>query len=111
MKYILLTISLIALSLITSCKPENQKTATFKVYGNCEMCKQTMESGLTEAMGVYSKNWNPETKIMEVAFDSTKTDLNAIHAAIAATGYDTEKVAADDEVYSGLHECCQYERK
>ena len=33
----------------------------------------------------------------------------AIHNAIAASGYDTEKVAGNEEAYDGLPGCCKYD--
>ena len=43
-----------------------------------------------------------------MAFDDTKTDAMAIHKAIAASGYDTEKIPGNVEAYKGLPGCCQY---
>ncbi len=47
---------------------------------------------------------------VEVTFDGEKTNLDAIHQAIADVGYDTKKVKAKDEVYDNLHGCCKYDR-
>lgn len=44
-----------------------------------------------------------------MSFDDSKTDEMAIHNAIAASGYDTEKVAGDLEAYEGLPGCCKYD--
>ena len=92
-------------------KGQDTVTETFKVYGNCEMCKTTIESSLgKKKMGVLSANWNTQTKMIIIKFDPAKVSLEEIHKRIAASGYDTEKVRADDATYSGLHKCCQYER-
>jgi hypothetical protein len=32
-----------------------------------------------------------------------------IHKAIAASGYDTEKVMGDEDAYEGLPGCCKYD--
>jgi mercuric ion binding protein len=84
--------------------------ATFKIWGNCEMCKETIEGSL-KTDGIKTADWNKDTKIMAVAFDSTKITLDQIEQRVAAVGYDTEKFRGDDHAYAGLPECCQYQRK
>ena len=84
--------------------------ATFKIWGNCEMCKETIEGSLKVA-GLQKADWNKDTKIMTVAFDSTKISLDQIEKDVAAVGYDTEKYKGDDKAYTDLPECCQYTRK
>lgn len=84
--------------------------ATFKIWGNCEMCKETIEGSL-KVQGVKTAEWNKDTKMMTVAFDSTKVTLDQIEKNVAAVGYDTEKYKGDDHAYAGLPECCQYQRK
>ncbi|MCB9252272.1 MAG: ATPase [Flavobacteriales bacterium] len=87
----------------------NPKTEKFKVYGNCGMCKKTMETALMEK-GIQG-NWDKNTKMMEVTYDSLKYTSQQVHEIIAQSGYDTEKATADDQTYNNLHECCKYERK
>ncbi len=86
------------------------KTDTFKVYGNCGMCKKVIEKAAKGVDGVKSAAWNVDTDIIQVSYKSDKTNLDAIKKAIAASGYDTEEFRAPDEVYSNLHGCCQYDR-
>lgn len=83
---------------------------SFKVSGNCEMCKKTIESSL-DKKGVNSANWNVESKMMEVVYNPTKISEDQIHQHIASSGYDTEKVKADEKAYKALPGCCQYSRK
>lgn len=85
-------------------------TATFTVNGNCGMCKKTIEKAALSA-GVQSADWDMDTHVIKVAFDSVQVKLPAIHQAIAASGYDTDLQRADDKAYEKLHACCQYERK
>jgi len=85
-------------------------TSTFKVWGNCEMCKETIEGAL-KVDGVSKADWNVETKVMTVSYDTTKISLDQIMKYIAGVGYDTEKYKSDDKTYSNLPGCCQYERK
>lgn len=94
-----------------SSKAEGGKEVTFKVYGNCSMCKKTIEGSLKDESAVFSAEWNKDSKMMKVTYDSTKINDTEIHKKIAASGYDTELEHGDDEAYTELHECCQYERK
>ena len=85
-------------------------TSTFKVWGNCEMCKETIEGSL-KVEGVTKADWSTETKMISVAYDTSKITLDQIQKNIAIVGYDNEKYKADDNAYSALPECCQYDRK
>lgn len=87
-----------------------KKTETFKVYGNCGMCKETIEGALKKKDGVHKKSWDTKTKMISVTYDPTKITLLQIKQKIADVGYDTEEIKAKDEVYSKLHGCCQYDR-
>lgn len=84
---------------------------TFGVRGNCGMCKKTIEKAVTAVDGVSKANWNVDKKKIDVSFDDSKTDEMAIHNAIAASGYDTEKVAGNLEAYENLHSCCKYDHE
>jgi len=87
-----------------------QQTDTFKVYGNCGMCKKRIEGALKDVKGIQSANWNVDTKMLAVSYDESKTSLNKIHQKVADVGHDTDKIKAKDEVYNNLMGCCQYER-
>jgi copper chaperone CopZ len=82
----------------------------FKVWGNCEMCQKTIESAL-DVKGVKSAKWDVKTKMLEVVYVPNKISEDNIHRLVASSGYDTEKVKADDKIYGDLHECCKYPRK
>lgn len=85
-------------------------TSTFKVWGNCEMCKETIESSL-KVDGISKADWNVDSKIMTVSYDEKKITLDQIQKNIAAVGYDNEKYKGDDKAYGELAGCCQYDRK
>lgn len=89
---------------------KNKQTETFKVWGNCRMCEKTIEKSL-KIKGVSNSNWDRDTKMITVIFDSTIITLQSIHKTIASVGHDTELEMADDESYNNLNGCCQYERK
>ena len=103
---------------VSSCGEEKSKvdegkmlaSTEIKVWGNCEMCQETIEESL-HTKGIKSASWNTETKILSVKYDSTIISLDSIHKKVAASGYDTEKYKATEESYRNLHECCQYERR
>ena len=84
---------------------------SFGVRGNCGMCKKTIEKAVNSLEGISKANWDVDKKKMDVSFDDSKTNEMAIHNAIAASGYDTEKVSADLDAYNGLPGCCQYDHE
>ncbi len=84
--------------------------ATFKVAGNCGMCETRIEKAAKSVDGVSAADWNKETKMIEVSFDDSETNIVKVHEAIANVGHDTEMVRADDETYGNLPSCCKYER-
>ena len=86
------------------------KKETIKVWGNCGMCKKTIEKTAKSA-GASSASRNEETKELKVAYASKKTSGTKIQQAVAKSGYDTQDYTADDKVYNNLHSCCQYDRK
>ena len=74
------------------------------------MCEARIEKAAESVEGVSAADWNKESKMIEVTFDSNTTNAEAIHKAIAKVGHDTDKYAASDEVYDKLPACCKYER-
>lgn len=86
------------------------KTDTFKVYGNCNMCKKRIEKAATLS-GVTKAEWNVTSKVMTISYDPAKVTNDALQQKIAASGHDTEKATAPEGVYTQLPGCCQYERK
>jgi copper chaperone CopZ len=125
MRKVILSAALIATISLTSCKNQTTtETATtevskemamtdisFGVRGNCGMCKSTIEKAANSVEGVTNATWNGDKKKVDVSFDDTKTTEMAIHKAIAASGYDTEKVAGSEEAYEGLPGCCKYDHE
>lgn len=80
-----------------------------KVWGNCETCKKRIESAATSA-GAVTANWSDQSHILSLSYDGAKTSLEKIQRAIAAAGYDTQDIKADDGAYNKLPSCCKYER-
>lgn len=89
----------------------NAEHVQFKVAGNCEMCKDRVETAAKSVAGVSSAVWNMETKQMDVHFDGSKTNSDAIQKAVAKVGHDAGKYKAPADVYKALPECCLYTRE
>ncbi len=85
-------------------------TAKFTVWGNCGMCKQTIENAL-KLPGVIKADWHIESKVLSVSIDTALVSLQTVQKAIASVGYDNVKYTGDNKAYAKLHTCCQYERK
>ena len=124
MKKVILSVAVIATLMFTSCKNDNkpkEETNTevskeiattdisFGVRGNCGMCKSTIEKAVNKIEGISELLWNKDKKKVDVSFDASKTDEMSIHNAIANSGYDTEKVAGNEEAYKNLPGCCKYD--
>lgn len=80
---------------------------TFKVFGNCVMCKNRIEGAL-DKQGIKFVQWNVETKSLEVVYNNRKISEKEVHSLIASTGHDTNLVKAQDDVYAKLPFCCLY---
>jgi hypothetical protein len=101
-------IAIAILANVTLSAQDNKVTeAEFKVFGNCGMCKNRIEKTL-KIKEVKLAKWNKNTKILTVAFLSSKITLDSLQQRIAAVGHDTENYKAPENVYSNLPECCLY---
>lgn len=111
MKRIILMIAVGLLSTtVLQAQIKNAKTETIKVYGNCGMCETTIEKAGTKSK-LYKTDWNVDTKMASITYDSKKTTADAVLKSIALSGYDNTNYLAPDEAYNKLHGCCKYERE
>jgi len=96
---------------ISSCisQIKNLKTETVKIYGNCEMCETTIETA-GNVKKTAKVDWNKDTKMASITYDSVKTNQNEILKRIALVGYDSDSFLAPDNAYAKLPNCCRYER-
>ena len=85
------------------------KSESIPVSGNCGMCKKTIETAAKKA-GATSADWNKETKVLTIKYNSSTTNAAKIQHSVAAAGYDTRDVKATEAAYNKLHACCQYDR-
>ena len=81
-----------------------------KVWGNCGMCKETIEASAKKA-GASTADWSEDTKDLRISYAAKKTSSEKIQKKIAAAGYDTRDFTANDKAYNALHGCCKYDRK
>ncbi|MGB3005016.1 MAG: carboxypeptidase-like regulatory domain-containing protein [Chitinophagaceae bacterium] len=82
-------------------------TVSFKVSGNCAMCKSRIETEVKNN-GAKSADWNSESQMLKVNFNPLKTTKEKLQQKIAAVGHDAEPYLAPDEVYNTLPDCCLY---
>jgi copper chaperone CopZ len=113
MKTLMNSIVVVCITLLTTnlsvAQTKNIQIVNVKVYGNCGMCKKTIEKA-GNVKGKSKTEWNVETAMAKITIDSTKTSVDEVLKRIAAVGYDSDKFKASDEVYENLHGCCQYDR-
>ena len=88
---------------------KDAKTETVKIYGNCDMCKKTIETS-GNVKNVSKVDWNKDTKMAVLTYNQKKTNEDAILKRIALVGYDSDKFLAPNDVYAKLPDCCKYER-
>lgn len=112
-KFLSVSIIALILNITVSAQDHSQhqmakdKTESFKVTGNCDMCKARIEKA-AKVEGVTKANWDSEKQLLTVTFNPAKVKIDDLQSKIAAVGHDTEKVKADDKVYDKLPGCCKY---
>ena len=106
----LMAVMLISIFSVNTSFAQTAKTETIKVWGNCEMCKASIEKAAKKA-GATKANWNEDSKELKVTYAVNKTSSAKIQEAIARSGYDTQEFTADNGAYNKLKACCKYDRK
>jgi copper chaperone CopZ len=107
----LLVATTLLLSVITTnAQIKNATTETVKIYGNCEMCEEKIEKA-GNIKKIAKVDWNQDTGMAKITFNSKITTLEEILKRISSVGYDNELFSAPNEVYENLPGCCQYVRK
>lgn len=92
-----------------SAQLDNSKTEIVKIYGNCGMCKSAIEKA-GNVKKVTTVEWNKDSKMGTLTYDSLKTNQDEILKRIALAGYDSEHFFAPDDAYEKLPGCCHYDR-
>ncbi|MCU0426693.1 MAG: cation transporter [Candidatus Kapabacteria bacterium] len=107
----LLAFVLVSIAFVSTNAFGAQKKETVKVWGNCGMCKKTIEKSLKGVEGIETATWDKSTKILSVSYDDSKITMKKIEEKVASAGYDTQNVRANDAAYDNLAKCCHYDRK
>lgn len=96
-------------ALLSQAAIKNAVTENVKVSGSCALCETRIESAAFEK-NISEANWNRETNIASVTYDSKKTSLDAVLKKVALAGFDNQRYLAPDNAYAELEACCRYER-
>ncbi len=99
----------VLLSTTTNAQIKNATTETVRIYGNCGMCKTTIEK-TGNIKKIAKVEWDQDSQLATLTYDAKKTNQDEILKRIALVGYDSDKFLAPDDVYNNLHGCCQYDR-
>lgn len=104
-------LTLLILSQLAACSSQikNAVSETIKIYGNCEKCEKTIENSGNVAK-IAQVDWDKDTKMAMLTYDSNQTNRDEILKRIALAGYDSDFFLAPDDVYAKLPSCCHYER-
>jgi copper chaperone CopZ len=86
-----------------------QKPAVVSIQTNaqCGDCKERIENNLNKTKGVVYAELNLDTKIVEVKYKPSKTDVAALQKALTVIGYDADNQKADAVAQKALPLCCQ----
>ena len=87
------------------------QTASFKVSGNCEMCKKRIEGASNKTKGVQTATWSAEKQEVTITYDAAKTSPQQVGQSIGKAGYDNEYAKAPASAYGKLPKCCKYTRE
>ncbi|MEI7486170.1 MAG: TonB-dependent receptor [Chryseobacterium sp.] len=87
---------------------QNLSKSQFKVKGNCEMCKERIETTAKKA-GAKEARYSIDSQTLTIETDSN-ISTDEILKKVAGAGHDNEKFKASNETYESLSGCCHYER-
>ncbi len=82
-------------------------TQTLYVKGNCEQCKNRIETA-ADMKGVKYVEWNKKTSILTVTYKPSVVPFEKIKQSVIKAGHDTDSLNADDKSYNQLPDCCKY---
>ncbi|PVX47535.1 copper chaperone CopZ [Flavobacterium sp. 103] len=106
----MIAILLLLSVVVSNAQIKNAKIESVKIYGNCGMCEAKIEKA-GSLKNVANVDWNADTKMAVLSYDSKITSQDEILKRIALSGYDSDKFLAPDDTYSKLAGCCQYDRE
>lgn len=108
MKQIIIILSIIFSAVgVTAQDAKDIVTKTYKVDGNCGMCKKRIEEAAF-VKGVKKADWDKGKHTLTVIYKPSKTNDETILKSVAKAGHSSELVKAEDADYNKLPECCHY---
>lgn len=110
MKALALVFALLCAAIPASAQNTAVADTSFRVSGNCGMCKSRIEKALTLKEVKYAK-WDKSTKMVRISYSRTAITVDSLQHRIALAGHDTERYRAPDSVYAELPGCCLYRDK
>ncbi|GEP98528.1 mercuric transport protein MerTP [Chitinophaga cymbidii] len=92
---------------------DNKQQAKFTIQGmTCASCEAHVNNEISKVQGVLSYTTSFKARSSIVAFDSTKTNMDAIAAAIGKTGYKVRgSEVIDSTCATGDKSCCETDSK
>jgi copper chaperone CopZ len=90
-----------------SCGTGSFKEESFYVRGNCDMCKDRLESGIKGIAGVAQAKYNVNEEILKVTYDTTITNRATIEKQCANLGHGTKAYPMNEKNHEQLPECCK----
>ncbi len=87
--------------------PSKTATVVIKTSGECDMCKEKIESTLGKMSGVKKVTLDVATKDVTVEYITKKTSPDKLRKALAEIGYDADDVKANNRAQRDLPACCQ----
>ncbi len=100
-------IPLLLLSSVAIAQEKKVVETSFKVFGNCNMCKNRIEKAM-KIDEVEKASWDKNTRMLTVSYRPAEISVDSLHKRIASVGHDTDKEIAPDEVYEAMPDCCLY---
>lgn len=85
------------------------KTLEIKTSTVCEMCKERIERELVFEKGIKAVKVDLTAKTVTVKYRTDKTNPEAIKKAVSKLGYKADEIAATEEGFNKLPECCKAE--
>ena len=83
-----------------------KKKVSFKVSGNCEMCKMRIEKAALSVNGVKYANWSIPENQLRLIYNSNKVNIIEVHESVSNSGHDPSERRAPAEIYSELPRWC-----
>ncbi len=107
MKQVIVFLTIIFSTLSLSAQDKDIRTETYKVEGNCNMCKKRIEEAAF-IKGVKRAEWNADKQQLTIVYKPSKTNADEVLTSVANAGYSSEKMVATEAAYKKLPECCHY---